>query len=195
MVTVNSTMVPLGTPAPDFQLADTVSGRLVARSDAAGRPLLVMFICNHCPYVVHIRPRLAELTRQWLDQGLAVVGISSNDPATHPQDGPQAMAAEARAAGYAFPYLFDADQGVARAYRAACTPDFQLYDRDHRLAYRGRFCASRPRVENPPPVTGAELAAAVEAVLAGRPAPQPQIPSLGCNIKWTPGREPAWFAP
>ncbi len=193
MVRTNSTMLALGTAAPDFSLTDTVSGREVRLGDAAGRPLLVIFLCNHCPYVKHIRDRLAAVTREYLGKGVAIVGISSNDVAAHPNDGPLAMRAEALAAGYAFPYCFDGDQRVAKAYRAACTPDFFLFDRQHRLVYRGRFDASRPKVERPEPVTGADLSAALDAVLAGATPHADQKPSLGCNIKWTPGNEPAWF--
>jgi thiol-disulfide isomerase/thioredoxin len=193
MVATHSAMLPLGTPAPDFSLPDAVTGALRTRHEFRGRPLLVMFICNHCPYVQFIRPVLAEVTAQYLDSGVAVVGINSNDVEAQPDDGPEAMAREAAAAGYRFPYLFDADQSVAAAYHAACTPDFQLYDRDHRLFYRGQFCSARRKVAPPQVPTGADLSAAVAAVLAGGQPPQPQRPSIGCNIKWRPGNEPAYF--
>lgn len=192
MARTPSTMLALGTPAPDFALTDPCSGRTVALGDFAGRPALaVMFISNHCPFVQHVRAGLAAFGRDALAQGAAVVAIGSNSAATHPQDGPDRIPAEVAAAGYAFPYLFDADQAVAKAYRAACTPDFFLFDRERRLAYRGQFDDSRPG--NGRPVTGASLRAALAAVLAGRPAPSPQLPSLGCNIKWAPGGEPEYY--
>jgi peroxiredoxin len=190
MARTASTMLALGTPAPAFALRDTVGGRLVGPADAAGKPLLVAFICNHCPYVKHLRAVLASLTAEYLAKGVAVIGVSSNDAEAYPADGPAAMAAEAASAGYRFPYCFDADQAVAKAYRAACTPDFFLFDRQHRLAYRGQFDASRPKDAEPVPVTGADLRAALDAVLAGRAPAAEQRPSIGCNIKWKPGHEP-----
>jgi peroxiredoxin len=184
-------MLPLGTPAPDFKLPDT-TGRVVSLSHFASAPaLLVMFICNHCPYVKHLRGGLAELARDFQPRGVAVVAMSSNDAAHYPADSPAKMAEEARSAGYSFPYLYDESQAVAKAYHAACTPDFFLFDRDHRLAYRGQFDDSRPG--NGIPVTGADLRAALEAVLAGKPVPATQKPSIGCNIKWKPGNEPDYF--
>ena len=183
-----STMLPLGTAAPEFRLPDP-SGRIVSRDDFAGAPaLLVAFICNHCPYVQHIRAGLAAFARDYEKRGLAIVAISANDVASHPEDAPPKMAEEAKRAGYVFPYLYDETQAVARAYRAACTPDFFLFDRAGRLVYRGQFDASRPG--NKVPVTGKDLRAAADAVLAGRPVAAEQTPSIGCNIKWKPGREP-----
>ena len=193
MVATNSVMQPLGTPAPDFHLRDTVSGRFVSRADFAGKPLLVLFICNHCPYVQFIRTALAAVTSSYLERGVAVIGISSNDAEAYPDDGPEAMAREAVSVGYRFPYLFDADQSVATAYHAACTPDPMLFDRDHRLFYRGQFCAARRKVTPVQIPTGADLTAAVDALLAGALPPNPQRSSIGCNIKWKPGREPAYF--
>lgn len=191
MVRTASTMVDLGSPLPEFNLPN-VDGRMVASCDFAEQPaLLVIFLCNHCPYVKHLRTAVAEFAREFQPRGLAIVGISSNDATSHPDDGPQHMKAEAASAGYVFPYLYDESQAVATAFQAACTPDFFLYDKHRRLAYRGQFDASRPG--NAKPITGADLRAAVEAVLAGQPAPQPQRASLGCNIKWKPGREPAYF--
>jgi peroxiredoxin len=179
-------MTALGSEAPDFALPDP-AGRVWRRDDFADAPgLLVMFICNHCPYVKHIRHELAELTMGWQERGLAVVGVQSNDWTAYPDDSPERMAEEIVAAGYTFPYLVDESQDVARAYGAACTPDFFLYDGDRRLAYRGQLDGSRPGSGTP--VTGADLGAAVEAVLAGGPAPADQRPSIGCSIKW---REPA----
>lgn len=173
-------MVELGTPAPDFALEDT-DGRIVRRDDFSGKPLLVMFLCNHCPYVQHIADRLPEVAAQAQGLGVGVVGINSNDIEAFPEDSPEEMAKEALHRGYPFPYLFDATQEVARAYEAACTPDFFLYDRGHRLVYRGQFDDARPG--NDRPVTGATLLEAVEAVVAETALPR-QVPSLGCNIKW-----------
>ena len=193
MVATNSVMQPLGTPAPDFHLLDTVSGRYVSRADYAGSPLLVLFICNHCPYVQFIRSALATVTSAYQARGVAVVGINSNDAYAYPDDGPAAMAREVVSAGYNFPYLYDADQNVAAAYHAACTPDLMLFDSDHRLFYRGQFCAARRKVTPPQIPTGADLTAAVAALLAGSAPPSPQRSSIGFNIKWKPGREPAYF--
>lgn len=184
MVETLSTMLPLGTKAPSFRLPDP-SGKMVASDDFAKAPgLLVVFMCNHCPYVKHIQSRFATFAKEYQQRGLAVVGINSNDIVNFPDDSPEKMAEESRNAGYTFPYLFDEDQSVAKLYHAACTPDFFLFDRDHRLVYRGQFDDSRPR--NGKPVTGANLAAAADAVLAGRPVPTEQQPSAGCNIKWKP---------
>lgn len=187
-----STMVALGTGAPGFALADSKTGATVSLADFAGAPgLLVMFICNHCPYVKLIRAGLAAFGRDYGPRGLAIVAISANDVASHPADGPDEMAREASEAGYPFPYLYDESQDVALAYRAACTPDFFLYDGDLKLAYRGQFDAARPG--NGVAVTGADLRAAADAVLGGKPAAGDQIPSVGCNIKWIPGNEPDYF--
>jgi peroxiredoxin len=190
MVAVNSTMLPLGTVAPDFRLPDT-NGQTVSLSDFKGKPLLVMFICNHCPYVKHIRSGLAQIGKDYASRGAAIVAVSSNDVANYPQDGPDKMKLEAKDAGYNFPYLYDASQTVAKAYRAACTPDFYLFDKDHRLAYRGQFDDSRPG--SGLPVTGKDLRSALDAVLAGKEAAGQQKPSIGCNIKWKPGNEPEYF--
>ena len=181
MVLTPSAMVALGTPAPDFALPDT-DGRIVTKSEFQGKPLLVIFLCNHCPYVKHVANDLAVLTRRYMDKGVAVVGISSNDVANYPDDSPAKMTVEKRHRGYAFPYLYDESQAVARAYRAECTPDFFLYDKSHRLVYRGQMDDSRPK--NGKPVTGADLTRAVDNLLAGKPQAEPQIPSMGCNIKW-----------
>jgi peroxiredoxin len=192
MTEVNSTMLPLGTQAPDFRLPDTTTGKIVALADFADAPgLLVMFICNHCPYVKHIRAGLASFGRDYEARGLAIVAINSNDVANYPEDRPDKMAEEKRAAGYTFPYLFDDTQTVAKAYHAACTPDFFLFDRERRLVYRGQFDDSRPGSVRP--VTGADLRAAAEAVLAGKPISAEQRPSIGCNIKWKRGGAPAYF--
>ena len=188
MVLTPSTMVDLGTPAPDFSLP-AADGRLVSRDDFAGKPLFVMFICNHCPFVKHLRHHLAETCRQYEEKGVGIVGISSNDVATHPDDSPEKMAEEASEIGYTFPYLYDETQEVAKAYRAACTPDFFLYDRDHRLVYRGQYDESRPDEGEP---SGRDLKAAMDAVLAGKPVEENQVQSIGCNIKWRPGNEPEY---
>jgi peroxiredoxin len=186
---VTSTSLPLGTTAPDFALTDVVSGRTVSLQDFEGqKALLVMFICRHCPYVAHVRPAIAALAREHVGSGLGIVAISANDPATYPEDAPERLAAEVVEAGYTFPYLFDETQEVAKAYTAACTPDFFLFDRDRRLAYRGQFDSSRPR--NDVPVTGEDLRAAIDAVLEERPVSGDQRPSVGCSIKWRPGNEP-----
>ena len=191
MVAVNSTMLPLGTRAPDFRLPDT-TGKAVGLADFKGAPaLVVVFMCNHCPYVKHLRAGLAQLARDYQSRGVAVAGISSNDVANYPADSPERMAEEASAAGYIFPYLYDATQAVAKAYRAACTPDFYLFDKDQRLVYRGQFDDSRPG--NGVPVTGKDLRAALDAVLAGQPVAPAQKASMGCNIKWQPGNEPEYF--
>jgi peroxiredoxin len=184
-----STMLALGTEAPDFALRDVTTGGLVRRSDFdANKGLLVMFICRHCPYVRHVRKGLADLGRDYRGRDVGIVAISANDPAAYPEDAPESLAEEAREAGYAFPYLFDETQEVAKAYSAACTPDFFLFDADRKLAYRGQFDSSRPG--NGVPVTGQDLRAAIDAVLADRPVPQDQRPSVGCTIKWRPGNEP-----
>lgn len=176
-------MVELGTPAPDFALPDT-EGRIVRLADFAGKPLLVAFLCNHCPYVKHIAKGLADATAKYLQKGVAVVGINANDAERYPEDSPAQMRREVRDRGYRFPYLYDEAQLVAHAYHAACTPDFFLYDRDRRLVYRGQFDDARPG--NGKPVTGLDLTLAVEAVLAGKPPVSVQVPSMGCNIKWKP---------
>ena len=190
MVKTASTMLSLESTAPDFSLPDT-NGSAVSRSDFDGRPLLVMFICNHCPFVVHLREALATFADEFQQQGLGIVGINSNDVSTHPDDSPELMKQEAETRGYTFPYLYDETQSVAQAYRAACTPDFFLFDRDHKLSYRGQFDDSRP--ESGIPITGADLRAACEAVLADQPVSADQKPSIGCNIKWISGSEPEYF--
>ncbi len=191
MALTPSTMLPLGTAAPDFRLPDT-NGKMTALADFKSAPaLLVLFICNHCPYVKHIRSALADLGREYQRRGAAIVAISSNDVENYPADSPEKMKQEAGEAGYVFPYLYDESQSVAQAYRAACTPDFFLFDKDRRLAYRGQFDDSRPG--NGRPVTGKDLRAALDAVLAGQPVPEPQTPSVGCNIKWKAGNAPNYF--
>jgi len=193
MVETRSTMLSLGTQAPPFRLADVRTKKPVSLDDLRdAKALLVAFICNHCPFVKHVQSGLVALARDAKARGVAVVGISSNDVAEYPQDGPQAMADEAKRAGYDFPYLFDETQDVAKAYRAACTPDFFLFDGKRRLVYRGRMDDARPG--NDRPVTGAELRAAIDALLAGKTISADQKSSVGCNIKWKRGSEPDYFA-
>jgi peroxiredoxin len=191
MARTPSTMLPLGTQAPDFSLVN-VDGKTFSLKDFADKPaLLVMFICNHCPFVKHIAAGLAQLGQDYLPKGAAIVAIQPNDVAGYPDDAPEKMKAEAKMRGYTFPYLHDATQAVAKAYRAACTPDFFLFDKSRKLAYRGQLDASRP--DNGLPVTGQDLRSALDAVLAGKPVNPEQRPSIGCNIKWTPGNEPDYF--
>lgn len=187
MVKTASTMLPLGTSAPEFALPNVDGSTVSLDNFADAKGLLVIFMCNHCPFVVHLRSALAEFANEYQENGLAVVGISSNDVGTHPDDSPEKMKEEAASAGYTFPYLYDESQGVAKAYRAACTPDFFLFDADKSLVYRGQFDCSRPG--NDQPVTGADLRAAADAVLAGEDVSTEQTPSLGCNIKWAEAPE------
>jgi peroxiredoxin len=187
-----STMLDLGTEAPDFSLPDVVTGRTISPAAYKNAPaLLVMFICRHCPYVKHVQNELAALGTEYQQKGLAVIAISSNDASTHPDDAPDSLKAMARELGFTFPLCHDESQAVAKTYAAACTPDFFLFDRERRLAYRGQLDDSRP--SNGKPVTGRDLRAALDAVLAGRPAPAEQTPSMGCNIKWKRGNEPQYF--
>jgi peroxiredoxin len=191
MARTPSTMLPLGTKAPDFSLIN-VDGTTVSLSDFAGAPaLLVMFICNHCPFVKHVADQLAQLAREYTERGVAIVAINSNDVANHPADSPEQMVAEAEERGYVFPYLYDETQEVAKAYRAACTPDFFLFDANQELVYRGQLDSSRP--DSGIPVTGEDLRAALDAVLARKKPSAEQRASLGCNIKWASGNEPDYF--
>ncbi len=188
MALTPSTMLELGSPLPPFRLPDP-SGKVVASDEFKDSPaLLVAFICNHCPYVKHLRVELAQFAKDYQGSGLSMVAINSNDVSNYPDDSPAKMAEEVEQVGYVFPYLYDESQEVAKAYRAACTPEFYLFDADRRLVYRGQFDDSRP--ESGRPVTGADLRAAVDALLAGRPVPPDQTPGIGCNIKWKPGNEP-----
>ena len=184
-------MLPLGTAAPDFSLPDP-DGRMHSLKDATGSAaVLVMFICNHCPFVRHVADELARLASDYRDRGLAVFAINSNDVDNYPADGPDMMKREAASRGYGFPYLLDEDQNVAKAYRAACTPDFYLFDADRLLVYRGQLDGSRPG--NDVPVDAADLRRAIDAVLGGEAVDQHQVPSIGCNIKWKPGNAPDYF--
>lgn len=189
MALTSSTMLPLGTPLPAFQLPDVVSGKLISPEQFRDKKaLLVMFICRHCPYVVHVREELAKLGRDYLDRGLGIIAISSNDASQYPDDAPDKLKEMAEQLGFVFPLCYDESQEVAKKFTAACTPDFFLFDHNRRLVYRGQLDDSRPG--NGIPVTGKDLRAAIEAVLAGQPVPPNQKPSAGCNIKWKPGNEP-----
>ncbi len=191
MAAVNSTMLPLGTKAPSFHLP-SADGKTYSLDDFAGsKGLLVMFICNHCPFVKHIRKELVSLPKEAQDNGVSVVAVNANDWSTYPDDSPEQMAREAGEFGYTFPYLYDESQEVAKAYQAACTPDFFLFDADLKLVYRGQLDDSRPG--NDIPVTGKDLRAALDAMLATRPVDKDQKPSIGCNIKWRSGNEPEYF--
>ncbi len=186
MALTESNMLSLGTQAPDFSLPDTVSGKTLSLNDVAGEQgTVVMFLCNHCPYVIHTNPEIARVAGDYQNKGIGFVGISANDVENYPQDGPGKMKEQAEHVGYTFPYLYDETQEVARAYDAACTPDFYVFDADRKLVYRGRLDKSRP--QNDEPQDGADLRAALDALLAGRPLPEKQYPSAGCNIKWKKG--------
>ena len=192
MALTESTMLALGTTAPDFQLPDVVTGKTIALTSFAGKPaLLVMFICRHCPYVQHIKSELARLGKDAIARGVGVVAISANDAANYPDDAPDQLKALAQEEGFSFPFAYDATQETAKIYTAACTPDFFVFDKERRLVYRGQLDDSRPG--NGKPVTGRDLRAALDAVLAGKPVAQDQRPSVGCNIKWKKGHEPAYF--
>lgn len=188
MAATPSRMVSLGSSMPSFELPDTVTGKEVASAALAGKPSVVIFICNHCPFVKHIRKGLADFGHFCTERGVPMVAISSNDVDSYPDDAPEAMAAEAARAGYVFPYLYDETQAVARAFDARCTPDLFIFDGEGRLAYRGQFDDARP--QSPVPVTGRDARAAVEALLAGQRPDANQKASIGCSIKWKPGKEP-----
>jgi peroxiredoxin len=193
MVRTASTMLPLGTPAPDFSLPG-IDGKTSSLTDFRGKPLVVIFMCNHCPYVKHVAPELVRIVGDYQSRGIAFVGISSNDIVAHPDDSPEKMKEEAKLQGYTFPYLFDESQDVAKRYQAACTPDFYVFDAQHRLVYRGQMDDSRPKTDKP--LTGRDLRAALDCVLAGKPIDESmQRPSIGCNIKWKQGDAPEYFNP
>jgi peroxiredoxin len=192
MVKTLSTMLELGTPAPEFSLPDVVSGRTISLSSFEDDDaLLVMFICRHCPFVKHVQGELARLGADYRNRSVGIVAISSNDPASHPDDSPPLLKEMADELAFTFPVCFDETQEIAKAYTAACTPDFFLFDRDRALVYRGQLDDSRP--DSGAPVTGRDLRAAIDAVLSGRPVGADQRPSIGCNIKWKPGHEPRYF--
>lgn len=193
MAATPSTMIDLGTKAPDFCLPEPRTGHDVSYGRIAGaKGTLVMFICNHCPFVIHVKDELAKIGRDYEGQGIGIVAISSNNVETHPDDAPDKMAAFAEANGFTFPYLYDETQEVAKAYSAACTPDFFLFDADDKLVYRGQLDDSRPKSDVP--VTGTDLRAALDAVVAGKAVSIEQMPSIGCNIKWKAGHEPAYYS-
>ena len=192
MVAVPSTMLPLGTRVPDFSLVNAVDGRKVSPADVRDRQaLLVMFICNHCPYVKHVMKEIGRVAADYRPKGVGIVAINSNDIQAYPDDAPQHMKALAQAEGWTFPFLFDESQDIARAFRAACTPDFFVFDKERKLVYRGQLDDSRPKKDVP--VTGRDLRAALDAVVSGKPVPADQTPSIGCNIKWKAGSEPEYF--
>ena len=192
MVMVSSTMLELGTPAPAFSLPDVVSGETITLDTFAGKSaLVVMFICQHCPFVKHVQDEIARLGQDYVPKNVGILAISSNSVQTHPQDGPENLKAMAETLNFNFPYCFDETQEVAKAYTAACTPDFFVFDGDRKLVYRGQLDDSRPG--NDTPVTGKDLRAAIDTVLAGQSVSPEQKPSIGCNIKWTPGNEPEYF--
>lgn len=190
MARTPSTMLPLGTKAPDFSLPNIDGTHISLDSITGTKAFLILFICNHCPFVIHVRSELAKLGREYQEKGVAILAINSNDVANYPDDSPEKMAQIAHEAGYTFPYLYDENQTVAQAYHAACTPDFFLFDAEKKLVYRGQLDGSRPG--NDVPVTGQDLRAAMDALLAGEPVSSDQKPSLGCNIKWKPGNEPQY---
>jgi peroxiredoxin len=191
MVNTPSTMLKLGTKAPDFKLTDAVSGEQTSLQDFRTKALVVMFICNHCPFVIHVREGITQLVRECAEKDISFVAINANDLEKYPQDGPEHMKELAEEMGWTFPFLFDDTQEVAKTYRAACTPDFFIFDAKRRLAYRGQFDDSRPSKDTP--VTGKDVRAAIHALLADKPVSADQKPSIGCNIKWRPGNEPDYF--
>lgn len=192
MVLTASTMLPLGTQAPDFHLPEVVSGKTISLDTFADKKaLLIMFICQHCPFVKHIKTELAQLGKDYFSSDLGILAISANDAEKYPDDGPESLKAMARELDLKFPLCYDQTQETAKAYTAACTPDFFLFDSEGKLAYRGQLDDSRP--SNNQPVTGADLRSAIAAVLAGQPVTIEQKPSIGCNIKWKPGNEPSYF--
>ncbi len=192
MARTESTMLALGTPAPDFELPDVISGKLISLATFTDNvALLVMFICQHCPYVKHVQAELARLGQDYHDRSLGIVAISANDVAKYPDDSPENLKQMAESLGFKFSVCYDETQSVAQAYTAACTPDFFLFDSDRKLVYRGQLDDSRPSSDSP--VTGKDLRAAIDLALSGQPIPADQKPSLGCNIKWKPGNEPPYY--
>jgi len=191
LAATESTMLELGTSAPDFDLPKPDGGRVRLSDFTGAEGLVVAFICNHCPYVKHVREELARIGREYAERNVAIYAINSNDIVKYPGDGPDQMKHESETWGYTFPYLLDEDQRIAKQYLAACTPDFYVFDAEQRLVYRGQLDDSRPG--NGKPVDGRDLRAALEAVLSGTPASEQQVPSIGCNIKWKPGNEPDYF--
>jgi peroxiredoxin len=191
MVSTASTMLELGTSAPAFTLPEPLSGKSISLNDYAGKPILIAFVCNHCPYVLHILDAFTEFTREYKEKGLETIAINANDVENYPDDSPEKMAELAKQKGFSFPYLFDDSQDIAKAYRAACTPDYFLFDKEHTLVYRGQFDSARPK--NDSPITGADMRAAANTVLNGEIPGPDQIASLGCNIKWKDGNSPDYF--
>ena len=193
MVRTASTMLPLGTQAPDFTLTNTDGNRVSLSDFRDKKALVIIFMCNHCPYVKHVAPELTRVSNEFRPKGVGFIGISSNDVVAHPEDSPEMMKVEAAKQGYKFPYLYDADQSVAMAYNAACTPDIFVFDSSNRLVYRGQLDDSRPKSDKP--LTGKDLRTALDCILAGKQVSNEQRPSIGCNIKWKEGSEPEYFDP
>jgi len=191
MVSTASTMLELGTSAPAFTLPEPLTGKSISLNDYAGKPILIAFVCNHCPYVLHILDAFTEFTREYKEKGLETIAINANDVENYPDDSPEKMAELAKQKGFSFPYLFDESQDIAKAYQAACTPDYFLFDKEHTLVYRGQFDSARPK--NDSPITGADMRAAANTVLNGEIPGPDQIASLGCNIKWKEGNSPGYF--
>lgn len=192
MARTASTMLPLGTKAPDFQLPDVVSGKTISLETFEGKQaLLMMFICRHCPFVKHVQGELAQIGKDYGNTDIGIVAISANDAANYPDDAPDKLKEMAQELGFSFPLCYDESQETSKTYTAACTPDFFLFDRDRKLVYRGQLDDSRPG--NDKPINGKDLRAAIDAVLANSPVDSDQKPSIGCNIKWKPGNEPAYY--
>ena len=189
MARTASVMIELGTKAPEFSLLEPATGKTISLENFSGKPILIAFICNHCPYVIQIKDVFASFTAEYRQKGLAVIAINANDVENYPDDSPEKMIEDVVAYNYSFPYLYDETQSVAHAYQAACTPDFYLFDANHVLYYRGQFDSARPQSDIP--VTGEDMIAAVDLLLAGQPAPEQQLASLGCGIKWKQGNEPS----
>lgn len=190
MALTQSNMMSLGTEAPNFKLLDVCSNKIVALHELKGKKAtMILFICNHCPYVIHVNPEIIRISKDYKEKGVSIIAISSNDVITYPQDGPEEMKIFAKNAAYDFPYLFDETQEVAKDYDAACTPDFYIFDKNLRLSYRGRLDDSRPRVEIPKPLTGSDIRGALSAIIAEQMVPEIQYPSMGCNIKWKKNEE------
>ena len=191
MARTPSTMLELGTQAPMFELPEPASNKNISLSQFTGTPVLIAFISNHCPYVINLKEALVDFANEYQAKGIQIIAINANDIENYPDDSPEKMVEDVKKYNYSFPYLFDETQAVAKAYQAACTPDFFLFDAEHNLYYRGQFDDSRPK--NDVPVTGKDMRAAADALLAGQAAPTEQKASLGCNIKWKAGNEPEYF--
>ena len=196
MARTESVVLDVGFEAPEFALPEPLTGNVVSLREytKGSKATMIMIICNHCPFVVHLKPAIVELAKEYQPLGVSFVAVSSNSVQTHPQDGPEQMAEDAKASGYTFPYVYDETQEVAKAYQAACTPEFMVFDENLKLQYHGQFDDSRPaKYGESPPLTGKDIRNALDKVLAGAPVDKPWKPSIGCNVKWIPGKEPAWY--